>query len=76
MQNGISLTGTGAFAEVPQIEATSRELRKLVKAAHAAHLDQATIVRLIDAFTARLSSPGLTDCSISGATVTDKHREG
>ena len=48
MKNAISLTGTGAFAEVPQIEATSKELRKLVKAAHAAHLDQATIVRLTD----------------------------
>ena len=74
MDNGISLTGTGAFAPEESIEAAGKELRKLIRTAYDAHLDQATIVRLIDAFTKNLSSPGLTDCSVSEATITDRSR--
>lgn len=76
MKNGINFEGNAAFAAVPQIQATGKELRKLVETAYGAHLDQQTIVKLIDAFMARLSAPGITNSSISGATVTDKHREG
>ena len=75
MKNGIRFEGNAAFAEVPQIQEAGKQLRKLVKTAYDAHLDQATIVRFIDAFTASLSAPGITNSSISGATITDKHRE-
>ena len=71
METGIKFEGNAAFPDLQHIRATGQELRDLIDVAYGAHLNQNNIGKLIDAFTSKVGGvAGITDCSISGATIT------
>jgi hypothetical protein len=72
MENGIYFKGNAAFPDVQLIRAAGQELRDLIDVAYGAHLNQVNMGKLIDAFTSKVlqGHAGVTDCSISGTTIT------
>lgn len=75
MDNGIRFEGNAAFPDITLVRATGQELRDLIDVAYGAHLNQANIGKLIDAFTSKAGGvPGITDATISNVTFNDSSR--
>jgi hypothetical protein len=77
VDNGFYLNGVSESPDPGSIKEAGKQAVKLIEAAYAARLEQATIIRIMEIFGKAIQgSPGLTDCSLSSCSAYGDYHPG